>query len=631
MISGKTASSKGAKYRHSMVPYSESAVAHALALVTPSWCEGIALRDADGISSSPKRYAKANSLTYYTLINTWLLIIKQRGQRGALTLLGAIETLGLLKVIRDCDEAASALIANNFLQTEWSIPPYLVDIITQAGDDKEVLQYLRYPKRFSPKYADLIESASIQEFLDVNRTCKANARVGYPEYWVSRIRDRIHDMLRGFTFDPSKGLFSSGAIADSGYGRPLMDKLFAYSEMSPCLFEDPLYPISLGLQRPRTLDDFTSKVRAVPKSYKTARIIAMEHSYRQFYMQAIRLEMEECLSRNGYVQFLDLHDQGRNQDMARIGSISGAFATIDMSSASDSLSRALAYSVLPLPVCDVLDRYLPTRFVLPDGQRRIMHSFCTSGSAVTFAVESLFFLAVALEVSGTASALTKEAYAFPHVFGDDIVIDSRLFDTVSDVLERLGFRINHSKSYGLGSQYRESCGAEYVCGFDLVTRYWPRTMLSWTNADIAVTVAELCALQHKLYGSYDAQKFLAEVVRSFEPRMTSHTPGTDCVDLWESIPRFVEVDAPVLDGCVAPFKREQHLTLKTRRRNKLDELGPSGYPGWAVVDMWLYANFLKNGPVYESPLHRVLRVSTKPATPASHADSGEVYWAYSRE
>lgn len=629
-MSSKTTSSKGA---NKLVPYSESAATKLLAIVTPERCKRIAMLDASDLSSDPDEYVRENYLTYYTLINTWILMVREGSQRGALELLGAIDSMGLLPTIRACDEYAAKLVESQFSYSGITNSDYVVHgIIGGARTDKVALQWLRYPKRFSPASADKLYTRSIENFLFFNRENRRHAEAGYSQYWVSRIRDRIDRMLHGFTFNKLDGRFSSGAIADDGFTKSTMDKLFAYSMWMPNLFEDPQYPIGHA----PSIDwdassSWTAIVKAVPKSYKTARIIAMEHSYRQFYMQAIRVGLERALAASGYDSFLNIKDQGRNQELAWQGSLSGGYATIDLSAASDSLSRDLAYSVLPRPIVKLLDKYLPKYFSIEGYGEYLMQSFCTSGSAVTFIVESIFFLALVLEVMATVTAFTGQRYAWPRVYGDDLIVDVRLYETVADVLTTLGFTVNPSKSFGEGTLYRESCGAEYFAGFDLTSKYWPRVTMRWRKRDIARTIAELCALQHRLYGCYDAQKFLASVVLTLEPRMTSHEPGVECVDLWDTVPRFLTVDAPCKEGHTAPYQRERHLTLRTRRSNKSAVMGPSGFSGGTVVDMWLYATFLLNGPAYESELHRLLGVSSKPPTRASMHDVGEVYWGYTTE
>jgi hypothetical protein len=613
--------------------------------------KSVAKIDGQRVSTNPKQYSNDNWVTYYLVVNTWLLQARELSERGCLELHEAIIKKGLLACIAECDGVANryvASMADNASNEGLDIPDYLIQLLSSCENDKVALQILRYPKRFSPDGADLVEEASVDMLLAINQRCRDVNRAGYEgwasykpnwksytpsRYWIDRIRACLGDMLKGYSCDFTDGIFSTGVAADAG--RPLAEKLVAYATWECCLYKSPLYPISakeryLWEERTPWNPLHCAYVQAVPKSYKAARIIAEEHAYRQYHMQAIRREIENVIMRNGYLDYLDLHSQVRNQEYAHIGSRSGVYATIDLSSASDSLARSLAYEVLPDDLVSDVDMYLPRYFKVRNCMR-LMHMFCTSGSAVTFPVESIVFLAIALAIRETTTALTGEFYLPPVVFGDDIVVDVLLYDTVVDVLEQLGFVVNTSKSYGPGTKYRESCGCEYICGYDLKSSYWPRTTLRWTRKDLPTVVAQICALQHKLYGNYYIRKFLSSFVRCIEPRMTSHLPGTECADLWESIPVYKVKHAPGLEACTDPRAlREVHLTLKTRYYESELEWAEmfTGLKGQNILEMWRYSTFLRSGPTYNSELERLLGVSSKQAPLSHDMTVGDTFWGF---
>lgn len=602
--------------------YHPDATVKNLAVVTVKDAMDVASIDAPTVSTRTDNYVKQNAFTYYLIINTWLLQVCEVSERACLELLEVICKLGLFRAIGICSDYASRFIESKYdLTSSIRVPEvaysFLVTLASSVRDDKVFLQLLRYPKRFSPYGADILERESIDGLFAINKYVKANTRRGFSRYWVSRISDIVDDMLRYFWVDYSTGFFSSGVAADAA--RPIADKLEAYSHWRPTLYDCLLYPVSSEWWDPA---ETTAVVVPVPKDFRRARVIAEEDAYRQFHMQAIRIALEQALNDAGYGKYLDLHDQTPNQELAMQGSIDGGYATIDLSSASDSVARALVWETFPPSVCMEFQKYLPTH--LAYGSRRaLMHMFCTSGSAVTFPVESILFLAITLAVGQVCTAVTGVDYKPPCVFGDDMLVDASIFDTVCEVLGTLGFTVNTNKSYGDRSSYRESCGVEYTDGFSLQTVYWPRSVVSFrTEQEVVRSVGQLCALQHRLYSCYPAQKFLAGVVRGYYPNMTSHEPGTDCVDLWEDLPTFQKVAPPVAEGCTAPpdIYREVHLTLKTRRKKP-----PTGEKA-ALAELWLYANFLRHGPAFDDELLRVLRVSTKPPTRASLHDVGEQYW-----
>jgi len=642
-MGSKTTSTKGT---HTIDYNVISRATTSYSAVSVNDAEEIASIDAPKMSSNPTAYIKNNLMSYFLIINLWIFQIDEISRTGRFELIEMLKARGLLATIALCSEAADI-----FIQTEYSVDriasgvedgyavPFASRVIGDAPDDRVALQLLRFPKRFSPVSADLISQASVDNFDKINDKCKIGNRSERSQFWVERVRARLSSILAGFSVDYDKGFFSAGVAADAD--RPLADKLSAYSYWEPCLFHSPLLPIGNDRTK-RDPSDYCAIVQSVPKSYKTARVIAEEHAYRQFHMQAIRLEIERCIERNGYVDLLDLHDQSPNQRLAWEGSFNPTYATIDLSAASDSLERAFIYSVLPLSVVRELDKYLPRYYSAMVTNKkgthvrhvtRRMDMFCTSGSAVTFPIESIVFLAICLEVTEVCSRLTGESFVLPHVFGDDLLVDVAVYDTVVQVLEQLRFSVNTTKSFGWDSRYRESCGVEYFDGYALSSKYWPRSTVSFRNADVAATLGQLCSLQHALYENTVARIFLTAVVRCLEPRMTSHNPGVLCDDLWEPVPQFKRAPAPYdmtkMESC--PYEREVHLVMKTRRKNRTSEVTAYGYTKAMIVQMWLYATFLRSGPQYDDDLSRLLGVTSKPPTLASLCDTGEVYWDYVRE
>lgn len=651
-MSSKTTSGKAARSFINKV--NEDPILRNLSIVSFKEAEAVAACDAPNVSSDVRMYVKANAFTYYLIINLWLFLIKEVTERGCLELHEAIVKKGLLQVIAESNTLANDMIADycDQLIDHDPVPGYMTNLVTSARNDREALQLLRFPKRFSPDGADLIEATSVAGLIEINGRCRDINRGGflphasyswkrYPDgaerrtftpsrYWIDRIRDRICDMLRGYKYQVTDGFFSTGVAADTS--RPLGAKLQGYAAWDPKLFDDVIYPIGF---RYKAVDQsfrsmaYCAEVKAVPKSFKAARIIAEEHAYRQFHMQAIRIAVERCLTANGYTDYLDLHSQIRNQQYANLGSRNGCYATIDLSSASDSVARTLAYEVLPSSLVRDVDKYLPRTFRVGRTQRT-MHMFCTSGSAVTFPVESILFLGIALEVRETVTALTGEFYLPPCVFGDDIVVDTMLYDTMVDVLTVLGFTVNSEKSFGAHTNYRESCGCEYVCGYDLQANYWPRATFRWTGEGYVNSTASLCSLEHKLYENYLCKVFLTRVVRSLEPRMTSHAVGTECVDLWESIPQYKVTRAPGLKSCTdSGAERRLHLVLKTKHPIDLsDHALPGEFSRRALVEMWRYSRFLMHGRQYDDELLRTLGVSSKPTPISDDTSDGEQYWGY---
>lgn len=80
-----------------------------------------------------------------------------------------------------------------------------------------------------------------------------------------------------------------------------------------------------------------NRVVTVPKNSKTDRVIAIEPGINLWFQKGIGKMIGRRLRRYG----LDLKTQERNQQLALIASVRGDLATVDFSSASDSISAAV--------------------------------------------------------------------------------------------------------------------------------------------------------------------------------------------------------------------------------------------------------------------------------------------------
>jgi hypothetical protein len=116
-------------------------------------------------------------------------------------------------------------------------------------------------------------------------------------------------------------------------------------------------------------------------------------------------------------------------------------------------------------ICDDLPDVIPLR------------KFSTMGSACTFPVETLMFLAVALSTVLTKRGIRPTTRAIRalagevSVFGDDIVIPTDCRELFFAALKVLDFKVNTDKSFWNG-RFRESCGLDAFNGVDVTPVYW---------------------------------------------------------------------------------------------------------------------------------------------------------------
>lgn len=200
-----------------------------------------------------------------------------------------------------------------------------------------------------------------------------------------------------------------------------------------------------------------NRVVTVPKDSNVDRVIAIEPLMNLWIQFGIGGLMRKRLRRVG----IDLKDQTVNQRLAQEGSRTGRLATIDLSSASDSIARNLVEALLPQDWWSAILLCRSQRGVLPDGTMITYQKVSSMGNGFTFELESLLFWAL-------CSAVEEVNCTFGNVsvYGDDIVIPVESVGLLTEVFTYCGFTVNAKKSFSDGP-FRESCGKHYFRGHDV--------------------------------------------------------------------------------------------------------------------------------------------------------------------
>lgn len=211
-----------------------------------------------------------------------------------------------------------------------------------------------------------------------------------------------------------------------------------------------------------------SRLSFVPKSAKISRTICTEPVLNMLFQKGIAslLERELRISLG-----IDLSTQpDKNRELCRIGSETGKYGTIDLRSASDSMSLTLVHEFFPPAVTRWLMRTRCASASLPGGRLVDLHMVSSMGNAFTFPLQTLFFSALvygAYRVHGIPMDYPKGVRLGNFaVFGDDIIVDRRVYNTVVRLLSLSGFTVNVDKSFNTGL-FRESCGHDYYCGYNV--------------------------------------------------------------------------------------------------------------------------------------------------------------------
>lgn len=213
-----------------------------------------------------------------------------------------------------------------------------------------------------------------------------------------------------------------------------------------------------------TVEIIPNKLSFVPKNAKTFRSICTEPGLNTL----IQLGYGQHIARRLAAFGIDIRDQSVNQNRALEGSLTGALATLDLSSASDTISKEIVFELLPLDWATALGRARSGSVQLPNGLVKHQEKFSSMGNGFTFPLETLIFWSLA------AACCSKDSDAT--AYGDDLIVPTECYPLLVEVLVACGFVVNLSKSYHTGP-FRESCGSDYFRGTN-VRPYYPGGWIS---------------------------------------------------------------------------------------------------------------------------------------------------------
>lgn len=302
----------------------------------------------------------------------------------------------------------------------------------------------------------------------------------YDEDLVAELRSVVSFWFRDLDFTKVKPRFGPGATATLRRGSSFVEKANELSANDDLLricreifWIDPEDFLPDPSRAVAGVEWSCSKIHFVPKTPITNRVISAEPTVLSWFQQALRSVFYRYFDEHRNEMHISLRDQERSQRLALVGSLHGDMSTIDLSKASDTVTIQLVREIFA-DRPDILFCLEKTRCVytqLPSGQVVELAKFAPMGSAVCFPIESLVFSAVCMVA--VRRRRLHSAYA---VYGDDIVIETTLFDDVCELLTQLHFKVNEDKSFNNTSRYRfrEACGIEALNGQDITPLRVPR-------------------------------------------------------------------------------------------------------------------------------------------------------------
>jgi hypothetical protein len=229
--------------------------------------------------------------------------------------------------------------------------------------------------------------------------------------------------------------------------------------------------------------EVSSRMHCVPKSAKAPRIIAAEPVEHQWCQQFMWSRLNKAIRSSISGKFIDFKRQDLSGELVRAASRDGELATVDLSDASDRLSCFVVERIFRSNP-EILDQLhaVRTRSIRHiDGSTILLKKYASQGTAVTFPIQSLVFLCIALGCSIPDHRRASKCEIWRligrvRVYGDDIIIPSTGYEKLCRIMDLLQLKVNVTKSYVHG-RFRESCGSDFYRGY-CVTPVKPKSIAS---------------------------------------------------------------------------------------------------------------------------------------------------------
>jgi len=282
----------------------------------------------------------------------------------------------------------------------------------------------------------------------------------------------------------------------------------------------------------------------VPKKTDIDRVACKEPEINMFMQRVVGDSIRQRLKRVG----IDLDDQTINQRLSE-RALKDGLATIDLSSASDTISHQLVFELLPFEWFSLMDDLRSHQVLLPDGTSHPLSMFSSMGNGFTFELESLIFWALTRAVAWQSGIKGRIS-----VYGDDIICPSVMARRLQRVFYYFGFTVNSKKSAWSGL-FRESCGKHYHNSSD-VTPFYLREPVTRVSHVIRILNRLLMWSSFK-----DFHMFTHEEISEFHNKWS------------KQIPRNLRGgnDPEQSDSLVTPERPHSHFVRKVSKKVQVDQ------------------------------------------------------------
>lgn len=196
----------------------------------------------------------------------------------------------------------------------------------------------------------------------------------------------------------------------------------------------------------------------VPKDFTKYRSIVTEPSLDMFFQLGLHRYLTALSRRQGIIP----ETQWKHaRKLAREGSAFGTYATIDSTSASDTiyLDHLVDLGIFPVWFATLL-REIKSPLLTYKGKTLKISMAGTMGCGFTFAVMTALLTCLVRVVYKSLDIPLTSGFS---VWGDDVIVVTPAYERTMRLMGLLGFIPNPSKSYHEG-YFRESCGGDFYKG-----------------------------------------------------------------------------------------------------------------------------------------------------------------------
>ena len=396
--------------------------------------------------------------------------------------------------MRDYAGILPVLLEEDLFRAGWNgtINPY-PDITPR----QKAMQSLRisFLKKFQDQISDEADANALALFLKINEDCRGykmdtssmteveTIALGEAKEFLYRFfyPDDQESELQTLTLSKVSNRLGVGNGANIGsYSTDFFSKIgtstMAATDPSlhmlymQAISGDPLWSSVENTRRKHRTTEIVrgSRLSFVPKTSKISRTICTEPICNMLFQKGIGAVLESRLRSSCGI---DIRSQPeKNRLLAQLGSKTDRFGTIDLSSASDSMSLGLVRALFPQHVVNMLEMTRCRYTTLPGGAEVELHMISSMGNAFTFPLQTILFTALVYGVYKVRS-LSFDRPRGPSlgnfaVFGDDIIVLREAYDLTVRMLSLCGFSVNVDKSFNEGL-FRESCGHDYFNGHNV--------------------------------------------------------------------------------------------------------------------------------------------------------------------